>query len=109
QESESRLADIITRDLCQGGILSQSLPGYEERPVQVEMATLVAHSLTQGTPAIVEAGTGTGKALDVDTPIPTPTGWKRMGDLVEGDVVFDDRGDPTRLAHAFSVLLLRKC
>ena len=69
QNSESRLADSITRDLCQGGILSQSLPGYEERPVQVEMATLVAHSLTQGTPAIVEAGTGTGKSLAYLVPI----------------------------------------
>ncbi|TME59566.1 MAG: hypothetical protein E6I59_16170 [Chloroflexi bacterium] len=69
QTSESRLADIITRDLCQGGILSQSLPGYEERPVQVEMATLVAHSITQGTPAIVEAGTGTGKSLAYLVPI----------------------------------------
>ena len=109
QTSESRLADIITRDLCQGGILSQSLPGYEERPVQVEMATLVAHSITQSTPAIVEAGTGTGKALDVDTPIPTPTGWKRMGDLVEGDFVFDDMGNPTRLTAAFDVMYHRKC
>ena len=69
QTSESRLADIITRDLCQGGILSQSLPGYEERPVQVEMATLVAHSITQSTPAIVEAGTGTGKSLAYLVPI----------------------------------------
>src|SRR5256886_5744215 len=109
ENSESRLADIITRDLCQGGILSQSLPGYEERPVQIEMATLVAHSLTQGTPTIVEAGTGTGKALDVDTPIPTPTGWKRMGDLVEGDFVFDDKGIPTRVRAAFDVMYHRKC
>src|SRR5947209_8043112 len=69
QDSESRLADIITRDLCQGGILSQSLPGYEERPAQVEMAELVAHSITQGTPAIVEAGTGTGKSLAYLVPI----------------------------------------
>src|SRR6266496_4068169 len=90
QNGEHRLADIVTRDLCQGGILSQSLPGYEERPAQIEMATLVAHSLMQDTPTIIEAGTGTGKALDIDTPIPTPTGWTRMGDLVEGDVVFDE-------------------
>ncbi|HCP74297.1 MAG TPA: hypothetical protein DIU08_06610, partial [Ktedonobacter sp.] len=40
--SASRLSDTITKDLCQGGILSQILPGYEERPAQVEMATLVA-------------------------------------------------------------------
>src|SRR5581483_7833796 len=60
---ETRLHDIVTADLCQGGILSQRLPGYEERPAQIEMATLVARSLTQNVPAITEAGTGTGKSL----------------------------------------------
>ena len=109
QNAEYRLADIVTRDLHQGGILSQSLPGYEERPAQIEMATLVAHSLMQDTPTIIEAGTGTGKALDVDTPIPTPTGWKRMGDLAEGNFVFDEKGHPTRVTAAFDVMYHRKC
>lgn len=34
------------------------------------------------------------KALALDTPIPTPTGWKRMGDLRVGDEVFDENGHP---------------
>ena len=109
QNGEYRLADIVTRDLCQGGILSQSLAGYEERPAQIEMATLVARSLTQNIPAITEAGTGTGKALDVDTPIPTPTGWMQMGDLTEGNFVFDEKGHPTRVTAAFDVMYHRKC
>nr|HET6902466.1 helicase C-terminal domain-containing protein [Ktedonobacteraceae bacterium] len=66
---ETRLHDIVTADLCQGGILSQRLPGYEERPAQIEMATLVARSLTQNVPAIIEAGTGTGKSLAYLVPI----------------------------------------
>jgi Rad3-related DNA helicase/serine/threonine protein kinase len=57
------LQSIISEDLRQGGVLSQRLPGYEERPAQIEMATTVARSLAQGVPAIVEAGTGTGKSL----------------------------------------------
>jgi Rad3-related DNA helicase/serine/threonine protein kinase len=69
QNGEYRLADIITRDLCQGGILSQSLAGYEERPAQVEMATMVARSLTQNVPALLEASTGTGKTLAYLVPI----------------------------------------
>src|SRR6266480_3693225 len=105
----SQLHDNVIADLCQGGILSQSLPGYEERPAQIEMATLVAHSLMQDTPTIIEAGTGTGKALDVDTPIPTPTGWKRMGDLAEGDVVFDEKGHPTPVTAAFDAMYHHKC
>ncbi|MGW5003281.1 terminase large subunit domain-containing protein [Streptomyces hydrogenans] len=35
-----------------------------------------------------------GKALALDTPIPTPTGWTNMGDLRVGDQVFDEAGKP---------------
>ena len=63
------LSDIVTADLRQGGVLSRSLPGYEERPAQIEMATLVAHSLTEDEHAIIEAGTGTGKSLAYIIPI----------------------------------------
>lgn len=35
-----------------------------------------------------------GKALALDTPIPGPYGWKTMGELVDGDRVFDRHGDP---------------
>jgi replicative DNA helicase len=41
-----------------------------------------------------------GKLLDVDTPIPTPDGWKRNGDIVDGDLVLDDNGLPTRVLKA---------
>ena len=42
-----------------------------------------------------------GKALDVDTPIATPHGWTRMGDLRPGDIVYDEHGDECRVVHAF--------
>jgi Rad3-related DNA helicase/serine/threonine protein kinase len=63
------LQSIVEEDLRQGGVLSQQLPGYEERPAQIEMATTVARSLTQSVPAIIEAGTGTGKSLAYLLPI----------------------------------------
>ncbi len=105
----SHLHQIVSTDLGHGGILSERLQGYEERRAQIEMATLVARALTGEQHAIVEAATGTGKALDVDTPIPTPTGWKRMGDLVSGDFVFDEQGHPTRVTAAFDVMHDRTC
>lgn len=40
---------------------------------------------------------GLGKALDVDTPVPTPSGWKRHGDLIPGDEVFDENGVSCRV------------
>ena len=45
-------------------------------------------------PIMVEAGTGVGKALALDTPIATPSGWSRMGELSVGSAVFDERGVP---------------
>ena len=32
-------------------------------------------------------------AISVDTPIPTPYGWKPAGDIVKGDIVFDNLGN----------------
>lgn len=39
-----------------------------------------------------EAGSHIGRALDPETPIPSPDGWRRMGDLQTGDRVFDEAG-----------------
>ena len=40
-------------------------------------------------------GRGTGKELSLDTPIPTPTGWSKMGEIEVGDILFDEQGKPT--------------
>ncbi len=61
--NNSRLQSIVSADLVQGGVLSQQLPGYEERPAQVEMAMVVARALNENVPALLEASTGTGKSL----------------------------------------------
>jgi Rad3-related DNA helicase len=57
------LADLVAADLRAGGILSRSLPGYEERSVQIEMARRVADALDRGEHLICEASTGVGKSL----------------------------------------------
>ncbi|HEU0002013.1 MAG TPA: helicase C-terminal domain-containing protein, partial [Ktedonobacteraceae bacterium] len=105
----SDLGETVTHDLREDGILSKRLGGYEERAAQVEMAQMVAQALIEEKHAVIEASTGTGKALDVDTPIPTPSGWKRMGDLVAGDYVFDEKGYPTCVTAAFEVMHDHKC
>lgn len=43
--------------------------------------------------------TGTGKELPVDTPIPTPSGFRRLDALLPGDVVFGAEGTPTTVTH----------
>lgn len=52
---------------------------------------------------------GAGKALALDTPIPTPTGWARMGDLMPGDVVLDERGRPTPITSVSPVMTDHEC
>lgn len=49
----------------------------------------------------VAASVRHGKALALDTPIPTPGGWVPMGDLRPGDEVFDERGRVCRVVEAF--------
>jgi hypothetical protein len=50
-----------------------------------------------------------GKALAVDTPVPTPLGWRTMGDLVPGDTVFDEAGAPTAVIAVTPPMLGRPC
>lgn len=44
--------------------------------------------------AYIEIPKKNGKQLALDTPIPTPDGWKPMGTIAIGDCVFDERGKP---------------
>jgi hypothetical protein len=46
---------------------------------------------------------GGGKLLSVDTPIPTPDGWTTMGDLLPGDTVFDDTGNPCSVINVSEI------
>lgn len=48
-------------------------------------------------------GLGTGKALALNTPIPTPQGWKTMADLKVGDEVFGANGKPCKVINTFDV------
>jgi deoxycytidine triphosphate deaminase len=50
-----------------------------------------------------------GKALALDTPIPTPTGWRTMADLEPGDLVFDERGAPTPIVAVTAPMVGRPC
>lgn len=50
-----------------------------------------------------------GKALDVDTPIPTPSGFRSMGDLEVGDEVFGPDGKPVKIIATSDVMHGRPC
>ena len=50
-----------------------------------------------------------GKALSLDTPIPTPDGWTIMGDLKVGDDVFGADGKPTKVIFTSEIFYNHDC
>lgn len=69
----------------------------------------VTNGLHAGQMIIVAARPGVGKALALNTPLPTPTGWTTMGDVAVGDELLDADGRPTRVIAATEILLGRPC
>src|SRR5687768_7800647 len=57
------LRDRVAEIFADSGSLAKSLPTFETRPAQRDMADAVAGTLDRGGVLLVEAGTGTGKTL----------------------------------------------
>lgn len=53
------------------------------------------------TTLMLAQGTGSGKQMPDDTPIPTPNGWRRLDELKVGDYIFDINGYPTMVLEIF--------
>ncbi|WP_431953906.1 replicative DNA helicase [Nocardia lijiangensis] len=69
----------------------------------------LTNGLHPGQMIIVAARPGVGKALALDTPLPTPTGWTTMGEVQIGDELLDAEGRPTHVLAATEVLVDRPC
>ena len=69
----------------------------------------LTNGLHSGQMIIVAARPAMGKALALDTPLPTPSGWTTMGEVQVGDELYDATGRPTRVVAATEVLLDRPC
>ena len=69
----------------------------------------LTNGLQAGQMIVIAARPGVGKALALDTPIATPTGWTTMGDLAVGDQVMGSDGRPTTVVAATDVMTDRPC
>ncbi|WP_319825850.1 phage terminase large subunit family protein [Thalassovita sp.] len=58
---------------------------------------------------VIMSSSQVGKALALDTPLVTPTGWTTMGDVQVGDILFDETGAPCRVTAATDVMRNRRC
>ena len=69
----------------------------------------LTNGLHAGQMVIVAARPAVGKALALDTPLPTPSGWTSMGAVAVGDELLGDDGRPTRVVAATQVMDARPC
>jgi replicative DNA helicase len=58
---------------------------------------------------VIAARPAVGKALALNTPVPTPYGWTTMGAVRVGDEVLGSDGRPTRVVAATEVMIGRPC
>ncbi|MCI4674051.1 replicative DNA helicase [Candidatus Mycolicibacterium alkanivorans] len=94
--------DEIDAIASQGG-LSRGVPtGFTELDE-------LTNGLHPGQMIVVAARPGMGKALALDTPLPTPGGWTTMGEVAVGDYLIGADGRPTRVVAATEVMLGQPC
>ncbi|ORB14747.1 replicative DNA helicase [Mycolicibacterium moriokaense] len=94
--------DEIDAIASQGGIARGVPTGFTDLDE-------VTNGLHPGQMIIIAARPGVGKALALNTPLPTPTGWTMMGDVAVGDHLLGVDGEPTRVVAATEVMLGRPC
>src|SRR5699024_8173604 len=106
EDQKAKSYDLLT----QAVIEATGLPDAKPRESQATLSRWIDRAIeAEGKHLAAQAPTGTGKALDVDTPIPTPSGWTRMGDLVAGDQVYDENGEVCNVVVAHEIQYDRTC
>ncbi|WP_142159111.1 replicative DNA helicase [Cellulomonas sp. SLBN-39] len=69
----------------------------------------LTNGLHPGQMIVLAARPAIGKALALDTPLPTPHGWTTMGEVRVGDELLAADGSPTRVVAATEVMHDRPC
>jgi replicative DNA helicase len=69
----------------------------------------LTNGLHPGQMVVIAARPAVGKALALDTPLPTPDGWTTMGEVQVGDHLIGADGKPVKVVAATEVMLGRPC
>ena len=69
----------------------------------------LTNGLHPGQMIVVAARPAVGKALALDTALPTPSGWTTMRDVAVGELVLGADGRPTTVTRATAVMTGRPC
>ncbi len=69
----------------------------------------LTNGLHPGQMIVVAARPAVGKALALDTVLPTPSGWTTIGDVAVGEFVLGADGRPTKVTRTTDVMMGRPC
>lgn len=108
-EDYAPLADIMEGVLDEIEAIGNRDGGMYGVPTGFADLDDLTNGLHSGQMIIIAARPAMGKALALDTPLPTPTGWTTMGEVQVGDELYDAHGRPTRVVAATEVMHDRPC
>ena len=69
----------------------------------------LTNGLHPGQMIVIAARPALGKAVSLDAPLPTPSGWTTMGEVQAGDWLLGADGKPTKVVAATGVMEGRPC
>jgi DNA segregation ATPase FtsK/SpoIIIE-like protein len=97
-----------------GDVLRSPVARSDHHPMVVGLGkdvegTNVIANLAKMPHMLIAGATGAGKALALETPIPTPRGWTTMGAIQTGDEAFDETGERCMVVAATPVMRGRPC
>jgi replicative DNA helicase len=108
-EDYSRLEDILQPTMDELDAIASRGGVSRGVPTGIRDLDELTNGLQAGQMIVIAARPGVGKALALDTPIATPTGWTTMGDIAVGDQVMGSDGRPTTVVAATDVMTDRPC
>lgn len=79
-----------------------SLDSIAERgSMSYEMLNFLKVAIQSNLTITFSGGTGAGKALHKATKLPTPSGWRTVDEVQEGDLLYSEEGRPTRVLRKY--------
>ena len=108
-EDYSRLEDILQPTMDELDAIASRGGVSRGVPTGIRDLDELTNGLQAGQMIVIAARPGVGKALALDTPIATPSGWTTMGEVAVGDQVMGSDGRPTTVVAATEVMTDRPC
>ena len=107
----SKLSPEASRAFDDFGYFRQRYFARTSSPWAVEAAQKILELVytPQKEYVVINVAPGVGKALALDTPIATPTGWTTQGEIQIGDELFDENGKVCRVTNKSEIFYDHDC